>query len=387
MSTSKWSVPRTDVMEQIRDSLDEAAVLTTIVGVKGSAYRRPGTKMVITEGDTGVGSLTAGCLKDEVLSLAEDTRESGDVRLERFDLTADDDIWGLGIGCNGVIDIMLEPLDESYRPAVDAYEDDDDIAVLTVLDAEDAKVARGDRGYGRPTDGPTTTGSVAIEAPDWPDWLTEQLQEPVRQLVASDASETVTVTENGRTVEVFVDSITTPPHLVVFGSGHDVGPVTQLAKQVGFRVTVASFRGATATAERFPAADRVQSMSPADVGEELTFDTDTYAVVMTHNFVDDRLALEELLDIPVEYVGLLGPRKRFEEMREAFAREGRTFDEDELARIYTPIGLDLGGGTPFHIAQSIVAEVTAVHHDREPRHLTEREGPIHDRVQLSLEGE
>jgi xanthine dehydrogenase accessory factor len=161
--------------------------------------------------------------------------------------------------------------------------------------------------------------------------------------------------------------------------------VADLAKRVDFRVTVATFRGGAADADRFPAADRVLSTSPADVGETLDFDSDTYAVVMTHNFVDDRIAIEELLATPVEYVGLMGPRERFEEIQEAFADEGRTFTDGERDRIYTPAGLDIGGGTPFHIAQSIVAEVTAVHHGRDPTHLTEREGPIHDRSPVAGE--
>jgi xanthine dehydrogenase accessory factor len=172
---------------------------------------------------------------------------------------------------------------------------------------------------------------------------------------------------------------------VVFGGGHDVAPVVELASQVDFRVTVVTFRGAAAKADRFPAADRVLSTSPADIREAVGFDADTYAVLMTHNFVDDRLALDELLATPVEYVGLMGPRKRFREMREAFDEEGRSFSDAELARIYTPAGLDLGGGTPYHIAQSIVAEVTAVHHGREPKHLKEREGPIHDRADATPE--
>jgi xanthine dehydrogenase accessory factor len=144
-------------------------------------------------------------------------------------------------------------------------------------------------------------------------------------------------------------------------------------------VTVASFRGAAATEDRFPSADRVLSTSPADLRDTLAFDTDTYAVVMTHNFVDDRIALEELLATPVEYIGMLGPRKRFEEIEAAIADDGRTVSEADRDRIYAPAGLDLGGDTPFHIAQSIVAEVTAVHHDRDPHHLTDRDGPIHVR--------
>jgi len=201
-------------------------------------------------------------------------------------------------------------------------------------------------------------------------------------LLDSDTSDTLSFDRDGETVEVFVDSVTAPPNLVIFGTGHDVAPVADLASQVDFRVTVAGFRGATATEERFPAADEVLSTSPADVRRALDLDGTTYAVVMTHNFIDDRIALEELLESPVPYIGLLGPRERFEEIREECRAEGREFTDAELERIYTPAGLDLGGGTPFHIAQSIAAEVTAVRYGREPKHLREREGHIHERPSI-----
>ena len=377
MTASDWSVPETAVMDAIGDAIDgEGAVLATVVAVEGSAYRRPGAKMIVTGGDAGVGSVTAGCLEDVVLTLAEEVLADGEPRVERFDLTGDDDVWGLGVGCNGVIDVLLEPLDGSYRQVVDAYQGGEDIAVLTVLDG-DGDLARGDRAFATPGgadgEGPT------FEAAGWPDPVLSGLEGPTERLLAADTSDSVTVERDGRAVEVFVDSVTAPPELVVFGSGHDVAPVARLASQVDFRVTVVTFRGAAADAERFPAADRVESTSPAEIRETLSFDADTYPVVMTHNFVDDQIALEELLDTPVEYIGLMGPRKRFAEMQEAFAERGRTFTEAERDRIYTPAGVDLGGGTPFHIAQSIVAEVTAVHHDREPKHLTDREGPIHAR--------
>jgi xanthine dehydrogenase accessory factor len=150
-------------------------------------------------------------------------------------------------------------------------------------------------------------------------------------------------------------------------------------------VTVVTFRGGAASEDRFPAADHVVSTSPADLREVVSFDADTYAVLMTHNFVDDRIALVELLDTPVEYVGLLGPRKRFEELRSRLAEDGHHLSAAELDRVYTPVGLDLGGGTPFHVAQSIVAEVTAVHHGRSPKHLTDRAGPIHARSPVGVQ--
>ena len=372
-----WSVPESAVMDAIGRTIDrgERGVLATIVGVEGSGYRRPGAKMVVSEGGAGVGSITAGCLEDDVRSLAETVREEGVPRVERFDLTADD-VWGLGLGCNGVIDLLVEPLDDSYRPVVEAYEAGRDLAVLTVLDGDAGEIDRGDRVFAPDSDvdGATADG--------WPAWLLDGLETPVERLLAEGHSETVTVDRGGSTARVFVDAVTAPPDLVVFGSGHDVRPVVELARKVDFRVTVVSFRGGRAAADRFPEADRVRAMSPPEVRDELALDGETYAVVMTHNFVDDRLVVAELLASEVPYVGLMGPRERFEEMVAEFAVEGREFTESELERIYTPIGLNLGGGTPYEIAMSIVAEAQAVATGREPTHLRDREAPIHERIDL-----
>jgi len=164
-----------------------------------------------------------------------------------------------------------------------------------------------------------------------------------------------------------------------------VGPVTELAAKNDFRVTVVGFRGAVDLAERFPAADRTLTTSPGTLTEDVDLGADTHAVVMTHNFVDDRLTVEALLDASVPYIGLMGPRERFDQMLDAFAEEGRTFDGDDLSALFTPVGLDLGGGSPYQIAHSIVAEVLAVANDRTPRHLKTREGPIHDRVDVDAD--
>ncbi len=372
MSASEWSVPETEVLAAAAEMLesDREAVLATVIGVEGSAYRRPGAKMVLPEDGGGVGSITAGCLEDEVLALAQDVLASGTPRVETFDLTGDDDVWGLGVGCNGVITILLEPLDESYGPALDAHEAGNAIATCTVLDSEAPDVTAGGRAYYRE--------GFEAQTGEWPDWLTDALEEAAAALAGEGKAETL----DFRGVSVFVDGLAPPPELYVFGTGHDVGPVVELAKKADFRVTVVGFRGANAKRDRFPKADDVVSTSPADVREALDLHEDAYAVLMTHNFIDDRLALDELVKSSLEYVGLMGPRKRFEEMQEDFAEEGRSFSDAELEKIYTPAGLDLGGGTPYQIAFSIVSEVLTVHNDRTPRHLKAREGPIHDRLEL-----
>lgn len=378
---SDWSVPETAVMTAIRRALDgdEGAVLATIVAVEGSAYRRPGAKMVVSEAGDGVGSITAGCLEDEVLDLAEQVLAGGRRRVERFDLTASgEDVWGLGLGCNGVIDVLLEPLEESYRPVVDAYDRDEPVVTLTAVESDDPAVTAGSRAV--LPDG--TFDEAAWHGDEWPPGVVDDLRGPVETLLANEQSDTVTVEREAGDVRVFVDSVTPPPELVVFGTGHDVRPVVEIGRRMDFRVTVAGFRGGTATEERFPAADRVVSTSPARVREELDLGEDTYAVVMTHNFVDDRLTVEGLLETPVPYVGLMGPTERFQEMLDEFTAEGRALSDAELDRVYTPIGLDLGGGTPYQVALSIVGEVQAVRNDRDPKHLRDRKSPIHERVEV-----
>lgn len=382
MSDHTWSAPETEVVQRIRERIDAEGsdVLATVVGVEGNAYRRPGAKMLIDGSGVGVGSITAGCLEDELITTAQTVRETGRPELITYDLMEDDeDIWGLGVGCNGVIDVLLEPLDETYRPAVEAFDAGTDIAVLTVLSGDGPGLDRGDRAYHRPDDGRLTLPD-GTTADGWP---ADALADPAGDLADRGRSGVLSVEHGGTTLEIFVDGLAAPAELVVFGTGHDVGPVTELAERNDFRVTVVGFRGAVDLESRFPAAHRTVTTSPGTIGADLALDDRTHAVVMTHNFVDDRLTVETLLDSPAPYIGLMGPRDRFEEMLEEFEDERTTYTAGDLESLYTPIGLDLGGGSPYQIAHSIVAEVLAVANDRAPRHLTEREGHIHDRVEVA----
>lgn len=372
MTEGDWSVPETDVLASMRDLLDagRAAVVATVVGVEGSAYRRPGAKMIVEEGGGGLGHITAGCLEDEVFALAAEITEAGAPRIETYDLMEDEnDVWGLGVGCNGIIDILLEPLDESYQPAIDAFEAGEPIGVITALSGD---VPLGAKAYYR--------GETVEVEEGFPDWLADAVTEPAAKLVTEGGADTVHIDTPDGTAEVFIDGIRPAPDLVVYGSGHDVGPVVELGKKNDFRVTVVGFRGGVALEDRFPDADAVTVTSPTNAGTAVDVDEDTYTVVMTHNFIDDRLVMESLVDTPTPYIGLMGPRERFEEILEEFEAEGRTFTDAELDAVYTPIGLDLGGGSPYQIATSIVAEVMAVANDRDPKHLKEREGPIHERT-------
>ncbi|GGL67713.1 XdhC family protein [Halocalculus aciditolerans] len=361
---SEWSVPESEVMDVAGDLLDEGAdaMLATVVDVRGSAYRRPGAKMVVTPGEGGVGAITAGCLEDEVRRLARGVLDTGDARVETYDLMTDDDVWGMGVGCNGVLDVLLEPLDDSFRRAVDAYAAGDDTVVYTVIASDDDRLAVGDRAYADALDGFPPDVAAALEDRD-----------------PGGSSHAATVDTDRGTATVFVDVIDAPADFVVVGTGHDARPVVDLAARMDFSVTVAGFRGAKSKAERFPAADAVVSTSPRSLTDDVDIDADTVVVVMTHNYVDDRLAVEALLDTDAPYVGLMGPDDRFQEMLGDFADEDVTFTDAQLDRVYTPVGLDLGGGAPEQVALSIVAEALAVHNDRTGGSLRRIDGHIHDR--------
>lgn len=374
--THNWSDPEIEIFDRIRTVEKGTGVLATIVDVEGNAYRRPGAKMVI-DGEKGVGSITAGCLEDEVLRLAGSVLEDGTPRIETFDLMEDDDVWGLGMGCHGIIDVLLEPIDGSFRPAVDAYHAGERVAVLTVLESSIDDLSPFARAFYRADGGfdgsdPVTSGNDEVRS---------VLESPAEIHAKKGNSQTVTVETDDGTATVFIDGIEPSPDLVVIGTGPDVDPIVELGMRNEFRVTVIGFRGGRTDPERFPAASEVHSTSPHSIRSRHDFDPDTYVVVMTHNYVDDRLTVEELLETPVPYVALVGAHERFERMLADIREERGSIDRSKLGRLYSPAGLDLGGGSPNQIATSIVAELLAVRNERTPRHLREREGPIHERIE------
>jgi len=368
-----WSLPEHEVLSRMAAAQGDDAdyVVATLADVEGSAYRRPGAKMLMSDAGS-VGSVTAGCLTAAVENSFEAVHASGEARIERFDLT-DDEEWGAGLGCNGVVDLLLEPLDNRFTPLLDSYTEGREGVALVVLDAEGAPgVEMGDREFVHELSDPA--GSTI------PDWLHEALSAHVRDRIDAGNSGTVTVTgPAGECLRIYIDPILRPPHLYIFGGGNDVHPVSDLAKKAGFKVTVAPFRGGQADPDSFPHADRVVSTSAPRIGESLSIHDDAYAVVMSHNLVDDRLVVESLLDSPARYIGLMGPRDRFDRIRDALASDGRQLSDADNERLYAPIGLDIGGGEPYQIATSIVSEMIAVHYNRPSGHLRDRSGPIHNR--------
>jgi xanthine dehydrogenase accessory factor len=250
------------------------------------------------------------------------------------------------------------------------------VTTITAIESTDPAVAVGDRAVLDEGGEPLSTADRA----GLPDDLVEGLESAVAELRRTGGSTTVDGPTADGSVTCFVDSLDPVPRLLLFGSQNDINPISRLGRDAGFEVVVASARGGQASSEQFPYAHEVVVSHPSDLAEHA--DEETYAVVTSHNMVDDRIALEALLTgTSVPYVGLMGPRERFEEIREALAEEGTTLTDAHLERVSTPVGLDIGGGEPVQIAISIVSEVLAVHNGRSGGRLKDVEGPVHDRVE------
>lgn len=337
------------------------AALATVVRIVGSGYRRPGAKFLIEDTGYTLGSVSGGCLEADVREVAKAVMETGTPSLRHYSTGADEDVvWGLGLGCNGLVDVFIQPATEGpLAEFADRLREllagDSPFAILTVIEGEGsgATLVRGPEG----TDG--SLGSAELD---------RVAAEAARGLLPGGRSAVQTIDGRG----VFIEVQPPPPHLIVCGAGDDARPLVAYAADAGFRVTVIDHRPALLTPEWFPQASQRLLGRPEDSGIVLPPAARSLAVVKTHSLVHDREWARRLLAAGLPYVGLLGPRARTENiLREIGAGPG------EAERVFGPVGLDLGADGPRQVALSIVAELLAFIAQREPRHLSERKEPIH----------
>jgi xanthine/CO dehydrogenase XdhC/CoxF family maturation factor len=350
----------------------ERMALATIVAVRGSTYRRPGARLLVPEEGAPVGNLSGGCLEGDVADVARVVMSEGKARLAGWDLTAEDDaVWGLGLGCNGAIEVFIEPAERAAEVAGvlrAALAEERPISVVTVLESSRAGVEPGVRLVVRPDGEPEgSLGDAALDA---------RAEEAARALLREERSE---VRELADGVRAFVEVLDPPLRLVVCGAGHDAIPLVRSASVLGWSVAVVDDRPMFLSPDRFPGARSfVHVDDPELAAATAGVDDRTFAVVMTHAFEKDKAYVRSLLRSPAPYVGMLGPAARTERLLAELRDEG----VDVAAardRIHGPAGLDLGGEGPEEIAQAIVAEVVAVKRRRSGGFLRDRPGPIHDR--------
>ena len=313
-------------------------VLASLVKAEGSSYRRPGARLLITPDGTRIGSISGGCLEEDLIARASQVAATGSAELVVYDTTSENDlVWGVGLGCNGVVRVLLERL-----PPV----------------------------------------------PLWASMLAAQFQShrATELRVIWESSERSLLGTHLRTdlshvpadAEIFDDLVHPPTRLVILGAGDDAKPLAKMAKGLGWHVTIGDPRAEFATRSRFPDADEVAVAPAAQLVDRIGPPPDALAVVMTHHYVHDVPLLADLLPRCLPYLGLLGPKKRAAKILSDIQSQGHAFTSAQLQRLHAPVGFDLGAETPEEVALSIVSEMRAILAQRDGRPLRDRDRPIHD---------
>lgn len=356
------------------DLTQRKVAVATVVKVRGSSYRSPGARMLITDDGKWVGSISGGCLEGDALRKARqvmteqkplcvtyDTREESNQNL------------GISLGCNGVIDVLIEPLiDNDPYNTVALFESqlliEQPVAMATVFSPgknQSEKLLT------------TLDGKSLVRFSD--EELNQIVAKDLAALFQSNKSGGKEYELNGQRFEIFLELIQPIVSLIIFGGGFDARPVSQLAKSLGWDVTVTDECVAHIAPIFFPDADKLSLCQREFIDRDFKITSYTACVLMSHNYEYDRDILKKVLRSPSPYIGILGPRKRFDKMCGELQRQDFTIDKDDFHRIHSPIGLDIGAETPDEIAVSIIAEIQSKFSNRSGGFLKYRNAPIHHR--------
>ncbi|MFJ5896749.1 XdhC family protein [Streptomyces sp. NPDC093064] len=349
--------------------------VATVVAVGGSAPRRPGAALAVDADGTAIGSVSGGCVEGAVYELCRQALEDGETVLERFGYS-DEDAFAVGLTCGGVIDILVTPVraaDPAHAVAASA--------LAAAARGEAAALARIVSGSAR------LLGRALLVRPDgsWEGGLGGH-PELDRTVVGEasaflDAGRTGTLeigergSRCGAPLTVLVESAVPPPRMIVFGAIDFASALVRVGKFLGFHVTVCDARPVFATRARFPEADETVVEWPHEYLARTGVDARTVLCVLTHDAKFDIPLLKLALRLPVAYVGAMGSRRTHLDRNRRLREVGVT--ELELARLRSPIGLDLGARTPEETALSIASEIVADRRGGSGVSLTGAHTPIH----------
>ena len=399
-----------DILEPITKWWDsgETFGLATLVRTYRSAPREAGAALAVSDAGEVIGSISGGCVEGAVYELAREVTQTGVPVFETYGVS-DDDAYAVGLTCGGILDVFVERIDKErfaeLGEVAAAVERGEPVAVATVIAgpghigarrviwgtgiATDAPGSVATDASGAPgsvaTDAPRAPGSVAPDAPRAPgslgsgDRLDAAVDDDARGMLAQGLTGVRRYGADGERLgdelSVFVNSFAPPPRMLVFGAIDFAAAVARVGKFLGYRVTVCDARGLFATRARFPDADEVVVDWPHRYLASVDVDTRSVICVLTHDPKFDVPLLEVALRTPAGYIGAMGSRRTHDDRIERLRQLGMS--EAELARLRSPIGLDLGARTPEETAVSVAAELIQLRWGGSGRPLMQTDGRIH----------
>jgi len=341
-------------------SAGESVAVATVVRVAGSAPRPEGSRFLVSSSGEMSGSVSGGCVENDVYLHATSVLEGGDPLLVTYGI-ADEEAFEVGLACGGTIQVFIEQMGgEVHAAARDLVRRGQAGSLATV-------VAGPEVGSALLVDG----NGVAI-AGSIPSEIVADVEADAIRLADTEQAVTLSYSQH----EVFIETVAPPPSLVIWGADEVAISLSSMARQAGFRVTVCDPRPAFTLPERFPDADRVVVGWPGDVAEQVPLDHRSYVVSLTHEARVEGPLLPVVLESTARYIGAMGSRRTHAKRIERLAAEG--WDATELGRIHGPVGLDIGAERPAEVAVSILAEMIAARYrSGSGDALRGREGRIH----------
>jgi xanthine dehydrogenase accessory factor len=341
------------IVEEQNKGLEVA--LATVISIKGSAYRRPGARMVISEDGNIFGMIGGGCFDADVKEIALNVMKTKTPELHLYDLKGDE-VWGLGLGCNGSVYVLIESL---------STEQGKEWLKQTGISLNNQESLLIEHNIDHPLHFQFNTQNGAVSFN--------------RVYHRGSYKDDTNRVKRGSQSSVFEEIIKPGPRLVIFGAGHDVIPLVDYADQAGFHVCVVDPRVDLLNTERFQRASEFICARPENFHEKIMPKLGDYVIFMSHRIEYDAAAFKFYYKQPVSYFGFLGPKRRSNQIIFDFLHLDQSVFEQLNDRIHSPIGINIGSETAEQVAFSIVSELLAVKNHTDPKFLRDKEGSIHEK--------
>lgn len=361
----------------------QQTALATVVSLDGSSYRRPGARMLVTEDGRMTGAISGGCLEGDALRKALMVMNQKETKLVTYDTNDEDDnTLGVQLGCNGIIRILIEPIDpENPFNAIELLRKINtkrrEAVLVTLFDDEN----KSRKQYGTCM---IFEKDAFISAKLDDILLNKALDEDAVNSLRMRQSMFKKYKTINQTVNAFIGYIPPSVSLVIVGAGNDAQPMIAIADILGWEAKIVDGRATHATSERFMSACQVLVSKPEQVLERISVDEHTVFVLMTHNYNYDMAMFRALIQTEALYIGVLGPKKKIDRMLKELKEDGIKLSRDQLNRVYGPVGLDIGAETAGEIALSVISEIKKVLEGKSGQSLRMKQDEIHPREDISM---